>query len=268
MLLIYNPNQSSGIRRAFSYARDLQEKYILSILRSSLIFSFSVFPMSNLVFLAASIVISFCLTMVLIPPFIRLLWKYKLGKTIRSEGLIGGAPEFAKLHKKKEGTPTMGMTIVFFSIFCMVVGSVLLVEMAPLLREYFGVSFRYSLWNRNETYLSLFTLFSVGCIGLVDDYLNIIGYGRTKGLSAKVKMILLCFFAALGAYWFYYKLGIQSVQVPFLGSFDLGMLYIPLFILIIVSMANAVNITDGLDGLAGGLLLFNYAVYAFICYNK
>ena len=224
--------------------------------------------MTNLAFLATCVVVSFGLTMLLIPPFIKLLWKYKLGKTIRSEALVGKATEFAKLHKNKEGTPTMGMAIVFVSIFLIVGGSVVLVEMAPLLKEWFDWSIRYSLWNRNETYLSLFTLFSVGCIGLVDDYLNIIGYGRTKGLSAKVKMGLLLFFSALGAYWFYYKLGIQSVQVPFLGSFDLGMLYIPLFMFIIVSMANAVNITDGLDGLAGGLLLFNYAVYAFICYNK
>jgi phospho-N-acetylmuramoyl-pentapeptide-transferase len=81
-------------------------------------------------------------------------------------------------------------------------------------------------------------------------------------------MFLLLFFAALGAYWFYYKLGFTHIHIPFLGNLDLGWLYIPLFVLVIVTMANAVNITDGLDGLAGGLLLFNYAVYAFICYNK
>ena len=86
--------------------------------------------------------------------------------------------------------------------------------------------------------------------------------------AAKLKMFLLCIFAALGAYWFYYKLGFTGISIPFFGVLDLGWLYIPLFALVIVSMANAVNITDGLDGLAGGLLLFNYAVYAFICYNK
>lgn len=58
------------------------------------------------------------------------------------------------------------------------------------------------------------------------------------------------------------------MNVPLFGAFDLGFWYIPLFMLVIVTMANAVNITDGLDGLAGGLLLFNYTVYACICYNK
>ena len=126
----------------------------------------------------------------------------------------------------------------------------------------------YSLLNRKETYLALFTLFAVWAIGLVDDYLNIREIGRTKGLSARVKLILLFLFSALGAYWFYFKLGYTDITVPFLGNISLGILYIPLFVLIIATMANSVNITDGLDGLAGGLLLFNYALYAFITYDQ
>lgn len=81
-------------------------------------------------------------------------------------------------------------------------------------------------------------------------------------------MVLLTIFALIGAYWFYFKLGHTSFHVPFLGSLDVGILYIPIFIFIIIAMANAVNVTDGLDGLAGGLLLFNYVVYAFITYNR
>lgn len=161
----------------------------------------------------------------------------------------------------------MGMLIVLFSIFFLVAVSVVLLYYAPEIQSWFGINIKYSLWNRNETYLSLFTLFTVGAIGVIDDYLNILGYGRTKGLSARVKMVLLLVFAGIGAWWFYYKLGFTHVKIPFFGNLELGWFYIPLFMLIIVSMANAVNITDGLDGLAGGLLLFNYAVYAFICYN-
>lgn len=136
------------------------------------------------------------------------------------------------------------------------------------IQHLFGVQIKYSLWNRNETYLALFTLATVGIIGLVDDYLNVRGIGRTKGLSARVKMILLTIFALIGAYWFYVKLGHTGLHFPFLGEVSLGILYIPLFIFIIIAMANAVNITDGLDGLAGGLLLFNYVVYAFITYSQ
>ena len=136
------------------------------------------------------------------------------------------------------------------------------------IQNIFNIKIKYSLLNRNETYLALFTLATVGIIGLVDDYLNVRGIGRTKGLSARVKMILLMVFAGLGAYWFYVKLGHTGLHLPFVGNVSLGALYIPLFIFIIIAMANAVNITDGLDGLAGGLLLFNYTVYAFITYTQ
>lgn len=64
-------------------------------------------------------------------------------------------------------------------------------------------------------------------------------------------MVLLIIFASIGAYWFYAKLGYASFSLPFLGDIHIGWLYIPLFVLVLVSTANSVNITDGLDGLAG-----------------
>lgn len=181
---------------------------------------------------------------------------------------MGKATEFAKLHKNKTGTPSMGAGIILLSIFSLVAVSVIIHLFSADIQSMFGVQIKYSLWNRNETYLTLFTLATVGIIGIVDDYLNVRGIGRTKGLSARVKMVLLTIFSGLGAYWFYVKLGHTSFDLPFLGTLHLGLLYIPIFIFIIIAMANAVNITDGLDGLAGGLLLFNYVVYAFITYNR
>jgi len=143
---------------------------------------------------------------VLIPPYIRFLYRYKLGKQIREEALLGPATEFAKLHKNKTGTPTMGGGILLVSIFSIVIVSVLVHFFATDIQNIFNIKIKYSLWNRNETYLALFTLATVGLIGLVDDYLNVRGIGRTKGLSARVKMVLLTIFAGIGAYWFYFKL--------------------------------------------------------------
>ena len=160
----------------------------------------------------------------------------------------------------------MGAGIILLSIFSLVIISIIVHFFAVDIQNLFGIQIKYSLWNRNETYLALATLGIVGLIGLVDDYMNVRGIGRTKGLSARVKMILLMIFAGLGAYWFYVKLGHTGLHFPFFGDVSLGILYIPLFIFIIIAMANAVNVTDGLDGLAGGLLLFNYVVYAFITY--
>jgi phospho-N-acetylmuramoyl-pentapeptide-transferase len=219
---------------------------------------------NSLAFLLLYLIIGSIATFLIIPYYIRFLYRYKLGKKIREEWLIGKAVEFARLHAAKIGTPTLGGWVILIVILIMVGLSILLQYLAPR----FGFEINYSLFNRNETYLALFTLFTVWGIGLVDDLLNIREVWRTKGLSARVKLILLFLFAALWAYWFYFKLGYQDISIPFLGSVDIGIWYIPLFVLIIATMANSVNITDGLDGLAWGLLLFNYAVYALICYSQ
>lgn len=224
--------------------------------------------MNHLAPLLSYLIVAFLLTFVLIPPYIRLLWKYRLGKSIREEALVGKATEFAKLHKNKAGTPTMGGGVILLSIFALVIGSVAVVALVPYIRDFLPINVRFSLWNRNETYLALFTLASVGLIGIVDDYLNVRGIGRTKGLSGRVKMVLLLIFGAIGAYWFHFKLGRTGLDIPFFGMVSIGYLYLPFFVFVLVAMANAVNVTDGLDGLAGGLLLMNYAVYAFICYDR
>ncbi len=219
---------------------------------------------NSITFLFLYLLIATGITLILIPRYIDLLYRYNMGKKIREEWLIGKATEFARLHAGKIGTPTMGGGIILAVVFMMVAFSVLFQHFAPD----FGIQVNHSLWSRNETYLALFTLLTVGMIGLIDDYLNIREIGRTKGLSARVKLILLFLFSALWAYWFYVKLGYQNISIPFLGSIDLGFWYIPLFMLIITTMANSVNITDGLDGLAWGLLFFNYGIYAFICYEQ
>src|SRR3989338_4389248 len=75
-------------------------------------------------------------------------------------------------------------------------------------------------------------------------------------------------FAIIGGGWFYFKLHYASIHIPRLGDFIIGAWYIPLFILVIVSSANAVNITDGLDGLAGGLLILAFSAFGAIAYAK
>ncbi len=87
-------------------------------------------------------------------------------------------------------------------------------------------------------------------------------------MSARVKMLGLTIFSFAGAWWFFTKLGHDSITIPGYGLVDIGWWYVGLSILIITAMANSVNITDGLDGLAGGLLAQNYFLYAFITYNE
>ncbi len=80
------------------------------------------------------------------------------------------------------------------------------------------------------------------------------------------KIILYAIVAAIGAYWFYFKLGFSALYVPFYGNVNLGWLYIPFFIFVVIATSFSVNETDGLDGLAGGVLLVSFFAYTLIAY--
>ena len=195
------------------------------------------------------------------PYYIKILEKLKLWKQIRENALVGKATEFFKLHKKKIWTPTMWAGVILWAVFFMVILSIIL--------QWFWI-INNSLLSRNETYLSLFTLATVWILWAIDDYMNIKWIWKTKWLSAKFKMIWLIIFALLWALWFYYKLWWNvdhMLNTPF-GWLEIWILFIPLFILIIVGFSNSVNVTDWLDWLAWGLLLFSYTVYWYITYDQ
>lgn len=146
-------------------------------------------------------------------------------------------------------------------------GSVLVVIAFSRLLALFGFLPK-SLLSRGEVYLPLITLIAVGLLGAVDDLFNIKQFKGGKGIKARPKFLLLTLFALLGGIWFYYKLGYTSIHIPRLGDFEIGLWYIPIFMLVIVSTSNAVNITDGLDGLAGGLLVLAFVAFGAIAYAK
>ncbi len=224
---------------------------------------------SNLILIFSFWIATFLVWFILIPSFINFLIEFKFGKQIRSDATIWKATIFEKLHKAKQWTPTMWGAIILFTVFLMVLISIIL--------QWLDFT-NNSLFNQKETYLSLFTLLTVWGLGLIDDVLNIKWIWRTKWLSAKMKMFWLMFFATLWAAWFYYKLGwnvvdemgnfVRTLNNPFWNDIQLWFLFIPLFVFMILATSNSVNVTDGLDGLAGGLLLFNYWVYTYITYDQ
>jgi len=189
---------------------------------------------------------AFVLAMLLTPVMTHFLYKYRVWKQMREEDAMGQkAPFYQRLHRAKHRhhIPTMAGILIW--------GIVLIVTLI------FNLS-------RSQTWLPLFVLVTVGLVGLFDDYLNIRGIGKIKGIRARTKLIWLLVFAALGAWWFYYKLGWNSIHLPGIDDFFIGWWYIPLFIFMVVSTANAVNITDGLDGLAGGLSIFAFGALGAI----
>lgn len=214
-------------------------------------------------------IITCILWIIIIPFFIKFLVKHKIWKQIREEATVWKATEFAKLHKTKTWTPTMWGLIILAIVFCMVLISIILQKI------WFTNN---SLFNQKETYLTLFTLATVWILWAIDDFMNVRWIGRTKWISARFKMFWLVLFAGIGSLWFYYKLWwnkvddiwnfVRTLNIFFHTWFQVWIYFIPIFIFIIIAWANSVNITDWLDGLAGGLLLFSYSVYAYITYDQ
>ncbi len=213
----------------------------------------------NLLLIFGSEISAFLITLLLAPKCIKMLHKYKIGKQLREHASTGEkAAIFQELHAKKAGTPTMGGILIW--------GAVLIVVLLSSMSSVLKIT-EHSLLNRNETWLPMFTLIAAAILGAVDDYLNIKNRGKNKGLNIKPKFFWLILLAAMGAWWFHFKLGYDQVSIPFFGNMVLGIWYIPLFIFIITATANAVNITDGLDGLAGGLLIIAFSAFSLLAYT-
>lgn len=119
--------------------------------------------------------------------------------------------------------------------------------------------------DRNQTWLPLAALIGGGAIGLIDDLINIRGQGLgVAGLRSSIKFLMIVVLSLVLGWFFYDKLDYVAIHIPFAGNLFLGWLIIPLFALVVVCTSNAVNISDGLDGLAGGLLATSFSTFGVI----
>lgn len=190
-------------------------------------------------------VLSFLIAIAWTPVFTNFLYKNKLGKRIRESK---NAPIMAALHAKKAGTPTMGGILIWVT--------------TALLTVIFNL-------ERSATWLPLFCLVATGIVGAFDDLMNIRGQGPNGGgMRFRDKFLLYAAIATTGAWWFYTKLGWNSIHIPGFGDYIIGAWYIPIFIITLVWMAFASNETDGLDGLAGGIFALAYLAYAIIALSQ
>ena len=218
------------------------------------------FSLFQVVRLLAITFVCFVLAMLWAPLLLKLLRKFKLGKSIRT---AESAPIAAKLHAAKAGTPTMGGLVVWVTV------AVVMLVLALGCVAGIGSSCSWSFLSRGQTLLPLGALIAAALVGLVDDYLNIRKIGPAGGgLRMRHRLISYSLIALGGAWWFYTKLQWDSFHIPFAGTFQLGWWYIPVFAFILVATSNAVNITDGLDGLAGGSLMAAFTAYGVIAFSQ
>jgi phospho-N-acetylmuramoyl-pentapeptide-transferase len=191
----------------------------------------------------------FAVSMLITPIYTTLAYRGEWWKKARQTTITGEvAKVFAKLHKEKHARNIPTMAGIIFLV------SVLMVTACfNLVRE--------------ETWLPLAAFVGAGMIGLVDDVINIRGSGEgVAGLPSMIKLALTVLVALIGGLYFYLKLDVHDITVPGYGELSIGWLIVPLFILVIVATTNAVNFTDGLDGLAGGLAAIAFSTYAIIAF--
>lgn len=204
--------------------------------------------------------LSFFVALLVTPLWYKFLKAQHFDKQLREEAKT---PVFYELHKKKVGTPTAGGIIIWSTV----IGLALFFGLMNMLFD--GPTWHYlNFIDRAETYLPLATLFFAAIIGLVDDWLGVLKLGGASGggLKIRYKSILYFLIAAIGALWFYYRLGFDTINVPFLGNYHIGWWYIPIFIFIIFATAFSANETDGLDGLFGGVSLFAFIALTAVAF--
>jgi len=216
-----------------------------------------IFYISRVMILGA---ISFLVALAWTPAWVRFLQKYRLGKQIRTEKV----PIFAKFHQKKEGTPTMGGVLIWMTVFFLTLLFWLIDAIGD--GDIFG---NLNFLSRGVTFLPLGALVASALIGLGDDLLGIFKIGSNGGgLKVRHRLAMYTIIAAFGAWWFFVKLDWDLVHIPFWGDFNVGWWYIPIFIFVLVATAFSTNETDGLDGLAGGILLTAFAAYGAIAFSQ
>ena len=180
------------------------------------------------------------LSLLLGPGFINWLKRLQMGQVVRTDG--------PQTHLKKSGTPTMGGVLILFS---MVVSLLFWADLSNA-----------GLW------IVIFVTVAYGLIGWVDDYRKVV-LKNPKGLSARQKLFFQSIVAAIASWLFLrYTPTMPELHLPFFKNFalDLGWVYIPFSMCVIVGASNAVNLTDGLDGLAIGPVITTAATFLLLAY--
>ena len=209
--------------------------------------------------------VAFFLGIVLTPVLTHYLYKYKMwrkdARMLSPDG--SGTPIFNALHKEREvRAPRMGGILIW--------GTTLVVA---LIFWFFGAYYdgpfftKFNFLSRAQTWVPLGILIAGSMVGLLDDLLLVFRKGSYVGggLTFTRRVILITLIAALGAYWFYFKLGTEAIFIPGLGDWSLGVLF-PIFYILVTLAVFSGGVIDGLDGLSGGVFANIFAAFAGIAF--
>ncbi len=209
--------------------------------------------------------ISFFIALLWTPLLSHFLYKYQLWrKDARTQAPDGSAtPLFHELHKEREvKVPRMGGLLIW--VTTIFIASAVLV-LGDITNNPFIVKLNFV--SRNQTWLPLFTLLAASLLGFADDILQVFRKGSyiAGGLTFRMRVGVVFAIALIGAYWFYFRLGHHTLFIPWVGDINIGLWFIPLFVLTMLATFST-SVTDGLDGLAGGVFASIFAAYGGIAF--
>lgn len=190
------------------------------------------------------------------------MWKKKAGK-IAPDGRA--TPIFNELHKHKEvGTPKMGGIVIWLSVCITIMGFWIISRIFPIYAFE-----KFDFLSRSQTLIPLFTLILGALAGLFDDYLDIKGSRDhiAGGLSLKKRLIIVGLIGLACAFWFYKKLDVTGIGLPFGHSIYMGIFFIPFFALVMMALYSG-GVIDGIDGLSGGVFASMFAAYGGIAFYQ
>ena len=214
---------------------------------------------STLINVLVPALITFVVGIAITPLVTHFLFKYKVWKKTGGKQALGGheATEFNRLKGEKETkTPRMGGIIIWASALITLGGLFLLALLFPN-----SIFSSLDFLSRSQTSIPAGTLLVGAIIGFLSDFYDVTHDGR--GLRLSVRLGLITVLAAGLGWWFFTKLGVTSVSIPFDGSLELGIFIIPFFILLTLALY-ASGVIDGIDGLSGGVFASIFAAYTGI----
>lgn len=207
------------------------------------------------------LIFSFIITSITIVPFINALYsiKFQRRKQTTKDAFGKHTPIFDKFHSQKVGTPVGGGLLVILVV------SFLFFTLFPLI-HFFGIDVTHTHPINDIINILFFTFISFGLLGLYDDTKKMFNFEKSGffGMGLRQKFLIQWILAIIIAVLLYINLDIDIVHIPYLGTLTIGPLFVPFASFVIVSFTNAVNITDGLDGLAGGVLLISLFAFWFL----
>ena len=220
---------------------------------------------ADLIKVFTPLILAFVVGISISPIISHYLYKYKLWKRKPRTEHATVSETFKMVHNTQAelSTPRVGGILVWSSVAITIVAIWLVSVFFPT-----ELSKKMNFLSRNQTLLPLFALVASSLLGLIDDFMQIFGFGDKpagEGISRWTRVGVVSVIAVVSALWFYIKLDLSTVHIPFLFEIDLGLLFVPFFIAVILGVFSS-SVIDGIDGLAAGVLVPIFSAYTAIAF--